>query len=241
MTAAVRYVVLPPELSSDLERADRAIDLAEVRLRKAVEKRLALLQRALRPSPAPLPAPAPPACSWAQSYEPRARRRFVAPRWTDCGDPECPQCGPVIQARLEREHRATGLNTLRPGQGKESKRSRAMGRDPVRVILRLTDEERRVVLTQLDAHPVRQLYLTKDSTCRRCPPGKCRCEWISEVLLEVENPSALVAKRSAKKGIAERVKQAIDRAQANMRRSRSEVVFIPSESRRTPQRGSGDD
>lgn len=237
MTAAVRYVVVPLEL---LEKADRAIDLAEVRLRKAVEKRQELLLRALRPPPAPLPPPAPPPCSWAQHYEPRVRRSF-APRWTDCGDPECPQCGPVLAARLEREHRAMGVNTLRPGQGQESKRSRATGRETIRVVLRLTDEERRAVLAQLDAHPVRHAYLSRDSACRRCPPGKCRCEWISEVLLEVENPSALVAKRSAKRDITERVKQAIDRAQANMRGSKSAVVFISSESRRTPSRGSGYD
>jgi hypothetical protein len=102
--------------------------------------------------------------------------------------------------------------------------SRAAGRVVRRITRVLSFEQRIDVLAALAGHAVRREYLNGGSRCMSCPPDRCRCEWVSEVLLELENPSVLVARREARESISKRTTKAIDRAQAAMRKRRTEFV-----------------
>lgn len=83
----------------------------------------------------------------------------------------------------------------------------------------LTKDERAHVLAALEKHPVRRCYLEKESGCRTCPEGRCRCEWRSQVFVELENPTELVYRRALKKKFTldQRLAQAINNAQASLR------------------------
>lgn len=196
---------------------------------------------------------------WAPPDPKNDRPRSAPPRWTDCNDRACPECGPLLELRNDRKHAAMVSSTFDvvsqdwngelfgTGQerthvrAKETPPSKACGRIVRRVRRPLSSDERTEVLTVLVGHPVKLSYLTSDSRCPTCPAKRCRCEWVSEVLIEIENPSALVARRSAKTPLVTRVTQAINRAQARMRRRTTDALYVSSQSRRTPVRNSRSD
>jgi hypothetical protein len=124
--------------------------------------------------------------------------------------------------------------------GKRTSRARWEGRAKSRIRWLLNKEQRAEALLFLRRHPVRRVYLNPSARCSTCPRGSCRCAWVAEVLLEIENPTVLVAKRDGRKGLDARLKKAIDRAQATLLAQRSDVVYIAThlESRRTPTRDS---
>lgn len=200
---------------------------------------------------------------WAPPDPKNDRARSSPPRWTDCDDRACPECGPLLELRSDRKHAAmvastfdvvsqdwnselfgTGQERTRVrAKGQVARASRALVRADRRIKRPLSEEGRAQVVTLLGAHPVRASYMIADSRCPTCPADRCRCEWVSEVLIEIESPTQLVARRSAKMPLAERVAQAINRAQAKMR-TRTMVGFYVSgqkESRRTPVRSSRSD
>lgn len=182
---------------------------------------------------------------WTPPDPKNDRPRSFPPRWTGCDDRACVDCGPLLEQRSDRAHQAMVSETLDVvtqdwtgelfGTGQQrtqreekivkARPSRAIGRSVTRIRRLLSEEDRENVLELLAAQPVRRCYQTKDARCVTCPSGRCRCDWVSEALLEIENPSVLVARREAKLSIAERSAKAIDRAQAKMRESNKRAVY----------------
>lgn len=201
--------------------------------------------------------------AWAPPDPKNDRARSSPPRWTDCDDRACPECGPLLELRSDRKHAAmvsstfdvvsqdwngelfgTGQERTRATPGGQAVRaSRAIGHADRRIKRPLSEEDRAQVVTLLGAHPVKLSYLTSDSRCPTCPAKRCRCEWVSEALIELESPTALVARRSAKSPLPTRVAQAINRAQARMRTRTITALYVcaQDESGRTPVRNSRSD
>jgi hypothetical protein len=176
--------------------------------------------------------------------------------WTDCGDERCPLCGQRIEARKERAHREKAEATILVGQDRQAaeaqrdganrgrprprRRSRAkIDREPRRVRWPLDDEQRVVVLATLRSHPVRRSYLQKRA-CGACT-GSCRCDWISAVFVEIENPTALVASKCSREDVNTRLKRAINNAQNDLRQPKPTIMNTNTGTRRIPARNSNID
>jgi len=160
-----------------------------------------------------------------------------------CGDPEgCPQCSPMVQLEREKEHLRRVASTyprytpadqvqewIAEAYGTGGERSlvvkataaarglRSEGRARVLVKRTLTTEDRAWVSDHLNEIRPTKVFLTP-SLVKGGPATNE--EWLSEVWLEILNPSVLVARRERSMDIREKVARAINRAQGNMRQER---------------------
>lgn len=164
---------------------------------------------------------------------------YIGPVYdTGCGWDECPECGPLIALEKEAKHRAVveatyperdrisefngdlhGTGEQRGGQviylferkqAARASRSRAKANRRIKRVL--TARQREQALAMLKGRPVRAAF--------------DRSTWLSEVWLELENPTRLVADREARttrgrppaEHLENMVRRAVARAQAKMRR-----------------------
>lgn len=154
---------------------------------------------------------------------------------TGCGWKDCPECGPLIALEIEAKHRAAitwpdrdrisefsadlhGTGEERGGQviqlfeKKAARASRAKVKAERRIKRVLTPRQRDMALSLLKGRPIRAAF--------------DRLTWLSEVWLELENPTRLVADREARstrgrppdEHLKNMVQRAVARAQAKMRR-----------------------
>lgn len=142
-------------------------------------------------------------------------------RWTDCGNADCPECKEVIALQKDNEHRRIVARTMpsfrldwsaeaysnaqeripralaeRREAMKYARSSRAKAREVRRVRRPLTPQQEAQALAFLQKR--RKLRFE-------------RAEWLSEVWLELTNPTVLVASRRG--SFQERLKAAINRAE----------------------------
>lgn len=115
------------------------------------------------------------------------------------------------------------FNTARATKATKEERTLALaardrGRERILVKRSISKEAEAQVIEQLDAAPVRHVYL------RRTPRGKLtRTEWKVEVWLQLLNPSALVAHRERNMPLERKVERAISRGQDVMRGERKRI------------------
>ena len=159
---------------------------------------------------------------------------------TGCGWRECPECGPLIELEIEAEHQAVSSRTWpepnwasewladlygtgaereiiaeeRKEARREARSASLTARERARVRRVLTPEQRTKAFAQVDAYPLRKSYLD-DAGAKR--------EWLSEVWLELENPTVKVASKESRFGLDRRVKRAIKRAQHRIDRERAKT------------------
>ena len=199
------------------------------------------------------PALPSPGHDWRSRFTPRPAPRRCAPRWTDCGDPECKRgCAPRIAKAAQRRHERVVASTLPLvrtwigdlyGTGEErtaseerpyARPSRAAAPEPAYVTRALSPDECATVVRWLDEQPLRRSYLDEDGG---------RAEWSGAVYLELVQPSALVARRDADLTLRECFDRAVNRAQASMATAaRGGLAYtLTTDYGRTPTRGSGDE
>ncbi len=157
---------------------------------------------------------------------------------TGCGDRNCPECGPLIELEIDATHKDVVARTWPCravvsewlgdiyGSGQErgaeviqlferrgkARVSRAKVKAERRIKRVLTPRQRSAALAMLAGRPVRATF--------------DRATWLSEVWLELENPTRLVADREARstrgrppdEHLKNMVQRAVARAQAKMRR-----------------------
>jgi hypothetical protein len=148
---------------------------------------------------------------------------------TGCGYRECPECGPLIELEIEAKHLSVVSKTY-PGRAivsewlgdiygsgqervqavrreqKVARVSRTKVKNDRRIKRLLTREQQAEVSTALAKIPLRKSY------------SRVKDEWLSEVWLELLNPTRLVANREARMPLEKRVKRAVHRAEALLRR-----------------------
>jgi hypothetical protein len=153
--------------------------------------------------------------------------------WTDCGDKNCRGCKPIIEAREEQRHiEAVNRTVLRKSDysldDEESSQDageakavaswvgRSRKQERKRVIRRLTAEQRVQALEMLKNRPVKGYFLTADGG---------RDAWLSEVWIELENPSETAAP-SGGITLESRIRRAVNRAEKRMRRNLKEDPLV---------------
>lgn len=120
-----------------------------------------------------------------------------------CGWDECEICGVTIQLLREKEHRAIA-NRSGPDM-REAAPSRAKGRETMRVRRILAPKLRAQALAMIQKRPVMRLY-------RDLGDGV----WLTEVWLELENPSVLCAQKEARESLKVKVNRAVKRAERKL-------------------------
>ena len=171
-------------------------------------------------------------------------------RWTPvydhgCGWRECPLCGPAIEAEIEAKHRRkvasswpSATDAMRAsefigeayGTGaprgphiftKEERRAQRGDQNRRKGIVRiertLTIEDRAKAIELITARPIRRNLLIDG-------PRAGRAAWASEVWLELLNPSLMVAARERKLSIEDRVRKAVQRAEARLHQRKVEIA-----------------
>lgn len=120
-----------------------------------------------------------------------------------CGWKDCEICGDTIRLLEEREHRKVARRSG-PDMS-DAPASRQEGRKRVKVKRILTPQQREKALATLAQRPVMGLF-------RQLGQGV----WLTEVWLELENPSVLCAKREAHVSLKVKINRAVKRAEKRL-------------------------
>ena len=120
-----------------------------------------------------------------------------------CGWDLCPICGPTIALLKEKEHRRIANRTGPDMHDAPATRREGMAKVKVKRVL--TDQQRAEALTLLAKRPIMRLF-------RNLGKGV----WLTEVWLELENPSVLCAKREAGLDLKTRINRAVKRAEKRL-------------------------
>ena len=165
---------------------------------------------------------------------PKADWRKRATRWLTrprpCTSCKCWPLGPLVDGRCAscRPKRIVTRDALgrrrfaawQPEVEVEEPRSRlkrpsrAKPKDDRRRDVPLSPEETATALVILADRFVDRMFLDRDG-CRACPAGRCRCEWRSDVWLELISPPLAAEDVS---NLDLRIKRAVQRAETRKRR-----------------------